>query len=126
MPWSSASFPFRGASKNFINQVALIVPANTVDTFMLPGIQPGPAEVFFGPYDISGKLNVGIRPVFNDGSIGAPIYYVQDSTQPSNTKSQVNAQIYLPNYRIKVDIINLDPAASHECDFSLWPVGGIW
>lgn len=126
MSWSAAPNPFRGAANNFISVIARILPASQTDTYMLPGTQPGPAELYFGPYDTTGKLFVNVRPVFKDGSFGAPIYFISNTSKPIDSTGQGNAQIYLPNFRIQVSVQNTDGAASHEYDLGLWPVGGTY
>jgi len=126
MSWSAAPNPFRGATKNYISVIARILGANGIDTYELPGIQPGPAELYFGPYDSTGKLFVNVRPVFNNGVRGAPIYFIATGSLPINSTGQANAPLYLPNFNIEIVVQNTDGAASHEYDLGLWPVGGTY
>lgn len=114
---NNAPIPQFQNSVNFINLIGVTVPASTFNVYYLAAVQPGPAEVYFGPYDTLGKVQLNIRPMFSDGTFGAPFYFLPGPTGPTP------AQPYLPNYPIQVVLNNTD-TVNHQLDFSLWPAGG--
>lgn len=94
-------------------EVGHTLTVSTNKTYGVNRIAPGQAYFFFNPYDATGKLQLDIQCLNENGT--SALWLVK---QPAPTVA-VSGIITLPAMHVQATVTNNDGAASHSYDFTL-------